>query len=54
MKSKVQTKVFGLFEFPILAKINKKLLKPLGLKFKVKTNYRQWGDQVEITIEKIK
>ena len=42
---------FGLFDYRMIPKINR-LLKPFGLRLKVKRNYRSWGDQVEVTVEK--
>lgn len=42
---------FGLWEYPqMLNKINR-LLAPHGIRLKAKTNYREWGDQILITVE---
>jgi hypothetical protein len=41
---------FGLFDYTMLPKLNR-ILKPFGLRLKQRSNSRQWGDQVEITVE---
>lgn len=42
---------FGLFDYSMLPKLNR-ILKPHGLRLKQKTN-SDWGDQVEITVERL-
>ncbi len=42
---------FGLWDYRMLSKINV-LLKPFGLRLKQRSN-REWGDQVEIAVERI-
>jgi hypothetical protein len=44
---------FGLFDYTMLPKLNR-ILKPFGLRLKQRSNSRQWGDQVEITVEVLK
>jgi hypothetical protein len=44
---------FGLLDYTMIPKINR-ILKPFGIRLKVHSNSRQWGDQVEITVEVLK
>jgi hypothetical protein len=44
---------FGLFDLDMLPKINR-LLQPYGLRLRKKSNRRQWGDQVQISVELFK
>jgi len=43
---------FGIFDYSMIPKI-RRLLKPYGLALKVKRSTRYWGDQVEVSIEKL-
>src|SRR2546425_24916 len=44
---------FGLFDYTMVPKI-RRLLKLFGLDLKVKTDRRNWGDQVEVTVVEAK
>jgi hypothetical protein len=51
MTKKATATAFGLWgDYPSMPRKINKLLKPFGLKLKVKSN-REWGDQVEVSIE---
>lgn len=41
---------FGLFDITMVGKINR-LLKAHSLRLKLKSNRKEWGDQVEVTVE---
>ena len=43
---------FGLFDYTMLPKINR-LLKSFGLRLKQRINRAEWGDQVEIAVERL-
>ena len=43
---------FGIFDYSMIPKI-RRMLKPHGLDLKVKRNTRHWGDQVEVSVEKL-
>jgi hypothetical protein len=49
---KAKAKAFGLYDISTVNAINR-LLKNDGLKLRVKKDYRNWGDQIEITVEKV-
>lgn len=44
------SKAFGIFDYTMIPKL-RSLLKPFGLRLVVRSNTRQWGDQVEVTVE---
>lgn len=43
------TSAFGLFDYTMIPKL-RRVLKLYGLKLTVKSNYRKWGDHVEVTV----